>query len=109
MSTITPHLWFDTQAVEAAEFCAGVFPDSAVTSVTTLRDTLGGDCDVVSFCLWGQDFMAISAGPLFTINPSVSFIVNFDPSRGDDAAGVLDRVWAQLADGGTVLMPLDVY
>jgi predicted 3-demethylubiquinone-9 3-methyltransferase (glyoxalase superfamily) len=39
MSTITPHLWFDTQAKEAAEFYAAVFPDSSVTSVTTLRDT----------------------------------------------------------------------
>ena len=109
MSTITPHLWFDTQAVEAAEFYAAVFPDSSVTSVTTLHDTPSGDCDVVSFRVWGQDFQAISAGPLFSINPSISFIVNFDPSRENDAAGLLDRVWAQLADGGTALMPLDTY
>jgi predicted 3-demethylubiquinone-9 3-methyltransferase (glyoxalase superfamily) len=109
MSTITPHLWFDTQAREAAEFYAAVFPDSSVTSVTTLRATPSGDSDVVSFRVWGQDFMAISAGPVFTINPSVSFIVNFDPSRNDDAADLLDLVWAQLADDGTVLMPLDAY
>ena len=64
MSTITPHLWFDTQAKEAAEFYAAVFPDSSVTSVTTLRDTPSGDCDIVAFRVWGQDFMAISAGPL---------------------------------------------
>jgi predicted 3-demethylubiquinone-9 3-methyltransferase (glyoxalase superfamily) len=109
MSTITPHLWFDTQAKDAAEFYARVFPDSSVTNVTTLRDTPSGDCDVVSFRVRGQDFMAISAGPLFTINPSISFLVNFDPSRDDDAAGLLDRVWAQLVDGGSVLMPLDAY
>jgi len=109
MSTITPHLWFDTQAKEAAEFYAAVFPDSSVTSVTTLHDTPSGDCDVVSFRVWGQDFMAISAGPLFTINPAISFIVNFDASRDDDAPDLLDRVWAELAAGGAVLMPLDAY
>jgi predicted 3-demethylubiquinone-9 3-methyltransferase (glyoxalase superfamily) len=53
--------------------------------------------------------MAISAGPLFTTNPSISFIVNFDPSRDDDAAELLDLVWAQLAADGTVLMQLAVY
>lgn len=109
MSKITPHLWFDTQATEAAEFYSAVFPDSAVTNVTTLPDTPGGDCDVVSFRVWGQDFMAISAGPLFTINPSISFIVNVDPSRDDDAEELVDRLWAQLADGGTTLMPLGEY
>lgn len=109
MSTITPHLWFDTQARQAADYYAQVFPDSSVMNVTTLRDTPSGDCDAVSFRVWGQDFMAISAGPLFTINPAVSFIVNFDPSRDDDAAILLDRIWAQLADGGTALMPLEAY
>jgi predicted 3-demethylubiquinone-9 3-methyltransferase (glyoxalase superfamily) len=109
MSTITPHLWFDTQATDAAEFYAAVFPDSSVTNVTTLRDTPSGDCDVVSFRVWGQDFMAISAGPMFVINPSISFIVSFDPSRDEDAAGLLDQVWAQLVDGGSALMPLDAY
>ena len=109
MSKITPHLWFDTQAKEAAEFYSEVFPDSQVTNVTTLRDTPSGDCDVVSFTVWGHDFMAISAGPLFEINPSISFIVNFDPDSVPDAAEALDRVWAQLADGGNELMPLGEY
>ena len=81
MPKITPHLWFDTQARDAAELYSAVFPDSRVTSVTTLRDTPSGDCDVVSFTLWGHEFMAISAGPLFKINPSISFIVNFGPGR----------------------------
>ena len=80
MSKITPHLWFDTQAKEAAGFYSEVFPRSHVTHVTTLRDTPTGDCDVVSFTVWDRDFMAISAGPLFEINPSISFFVNFDPS-----------------------------
>src|SRR5688500_15900760 len=106
---ITPHLWFDTQAREAADFYCSVFPDSRVTSVTTIHDTPSGDCDVVDFQLHGQPFMAISAGPLFKFNPSVSFIVNFDPSRANDAAGRLDRTWAALMDGGTALMPLGEY
>jgi predicted 3-demethylubiquinone-9 3-methyltransferase (glyoxalase superfamily) len=109
MSKITPHLWFDTQAKEAAEFYSGVFPESAVTNLTTLRGTPGGDCDVVSFRVWGQEFQAISAGPLFTINPSISFIVNFDPARDDAAAAVIDRVWGRLEGGGSVLMPLGEY
>ena len=109
MSKITPHLWFDTQAKEAAELYREVFPDSQVTNVSTLHDTPGGDCDVVSFKVWGHDFMAISAGPLFAINPSISFIVNFDPRSVRDAAAVLDDVWAQLADGGNASMPLDEY
>jgi len=109
MGTITPHLWFDTQAVEAAEFYAAVFPSSSVTSVTRLRDTPSGDCDVVAFNVWGQDFLAISAGPLFSINPSISFIVNFDPSREARAAELVDEVWGRLIDGGTALMPLGEY
>jgi predicted 3-demethylubiquinone-9 3-methyltransferase (glyoxalase superfamily) len=72
---IVPHLWFDKEAKEAAEFYASVFPDSRVTHITTLHDTPSGDCDVVSFELSGQPFMAISAGPLFTFNESISFIV----------------------------------
>ncbi len=109
MSKITPHLWFDTQAREAAELYAEVFPGSQVNNVTTLRGTPGGDCDVVSFTVWGHDFMAISAGPLFEINPSISFIVNFDPGSVPDAAQALDRVWARLGDGGRELMPLGEY
>jgi len=109
LSKITPHLWFDTQAREAAEFYCTVFPDSGVTNVTTLRDTPSGDCDVVAFRVWGQEFMAISAGPLFTINPSISFFVNVDPGRDDGAEELVDRLWAGLAEGGTTLMPLDEY
>jgi predicted 3-demethylubiquinone-9 3-methyltransferase (glyoxalase superfamily) len=106
---ITPHLWFDTQAREAAGFYCSVFPGSRVESVTTLHDTPSGDCDVVSFNLCGQPFMAISAGPLFKFNPSVSFMVNFDPSRDPQAREHLDAAWAALIEGGQALMPLDAY
>jgi predicted 3-demethylubiquinone-9 3-methyltransferase (glyoxalase superfamily) len=106
---IVPHLWFDTEAREAASFYCSVFPDSSITNLTALHDTPSGDCDVVSFTLWGHAFMAISAGPLFRFNPSISFMVNFDPARDTDATARIDEAWAKLSEGGTVLMPLDRY
>ncbi len=103
------HLWFDAEAREAAEFYASVFPDGRIHSVTMLRDTPSGDGEVVRFSLAGQPFIAISAGPEFRFNPSISFIVNFDPSRDAEAAAHLDALWSPLADGGLVRMPLDAY
>ncbi len=92
---IVPHLWFDTQAREAAEFYASIFPGSRVTHVTTIHDTPSGDADIVSFELAGQPFMAISAGPAFTFNESVSFIVKCDTQEE------IDYYWERLtADGG---------
>jgi predicted 3-demethylubiquinone-9 3-methyltransferase (glyoxalase superfamily) len=109
MKGITPHLWFDKEAKEAAEFYTSLFPDSKITNITTLHDTPSGDCDVVSFKLSGQPFMAISAGPLFKFNPSVSFIVNFDPSREKNAREKIDALWEKLSQGGATLMPLQQY
>ena len=80
-----------------------------MTDVTTIHDTPSGDSDLVSFELWGQKFMAISAGPYFKLNPSVSFIVNFDPSREKDAREKINEIWIKLSEDGTVLMPLDKY
>lgn len=104
-----PHLWFDQEAQEAADFYTSLFPKSKVTNVTTLHDTPGGDSEVVSFELWGYELMAISAGPLFKFNPSISFMVNFDPSQDNKAKERIDRVWDKMAEGGKVLMPLDSY
>ncbi len=106
---ITPHLWFDKEAKEAAEFYASVFPNSKVTNFITLRNTPSGDADLVSFELSEQPFMAISAGPLFKFNPSISFILNFDPSRDKNARKNLDAMWEKMSQGGTALMPLDKY
>jgi predicted 3-demethylubiquinone-9 3-methyltransferase (glyoxalase superfamily) len=103
MYKLTPHLWFDTQAVEAAEFYASTFPDSRVADVSTLHDTPSGDTDVVSFELCGQPFMAISAGPLFRFTPAVSFVVRCR------STGEVDELWEALSEGGTALMPLDSY
>lgn len=107
---IIPHLWFDKEAREAVEFYISAFGNSSkITNLTTLHDTPSGDADIVSFELAGQPFMAISGGPLFKFNPSVSFIVNFDPSRDPHARANLDALWAKLSAGGMVLMPLDRY
>jgi predicted 3-demethylubiquinone-9 3-methyltransferase (glyoxalase superfamily) len=103
MPTITPHLWFDKEAVEAAEFYCATLPDSKITSVSTIHDTPSGDCDIVSFELMGQPFQAISAGPLFKFTPAISFLVRC--STPDQ----VDAVWSKLSEGGEALMPLDSY
>lgn len=109
MQKIMPHLWFDTQAKEAANFYTSLFPNSSITATTTLPDTPSGDCDVVTFNLNGHDFMAISAGPLFKPNPSISFMLNFDPSKDSNAKAQLTELWGKLLDGGKALMPLQEY
>ena len=109
MPKIIPHLWFDNQAVEAAEFYTGIFPDSHVTGTSRLFDTPSGDCDLVYFELAGHPFQAISAGPEFVFNPSISFMLNFDPSRDNRARERLDESWNELSRGGKALMPLDAY
>ena len=91
MKPITPHLWFDKEAREAAEFYCSVFPNSKITNVTTLRETPTGDCDIVSFELSGQPFMAISAGPLFKFNESISFMVYCDTQAE------IDSYWKKLS------------
>jgi predicted 3-demethylubiquinone-9 3-methyltransferase (glyoxalase superfamily) len=53
----------------------------------------------------GQPFVAINAGPLFKFNPSISFIVNFNPPKDKNARENLDVLWEKLAQGGTALMP----
>ncbi len=103
MKKITPHLWFDKQAREAAEFYVSLLPGSRVTSVRPLSGTPSGDCELVSFVLAGQRFMAISAGPFFKFNPSVSFQIRCGTKEEVDA------IWEQLSPGSKVLMPLDSY
>ena len=80
---IVPHLWFDKEAREAAAFYCSLFPDSTITSITTLHDTPSGDCDVVSFRLAGHPFMAISAGPLFTNRSDGTMKGRFSPAGSD--------------------------
>jgi predicted 3-demethylubiquinone-9 3-methyltransferase (glyoxalase superfamily) len=88
---IVSHLWYDKEAKEAANFYCSVFPDSRITNVTTLQGTPGGDTDIVTFELFGQEFMAISAGPLFKFNESISFMVYCDTQEE------IDRYWEKLS------------
>jgi predicted 3-demethylubiquinone-9 3-methyltransferase (glyoxalase superfamily) len=91
MPTITPFLWFDTQAEEAMNFYASVFERSRVISV----NRAGGKVMTVEFELEGQKFMALNAGPAFTFNESISFFV------GCETQQEIDGYWDKLtADGG---------
>jgi predicted 3-demethylubiquinone-9 3-methyltransferase (glyoxalase superfamily) len=105
MKPIRPHLWFDTQAQEAAELYTSVFPDSKIDKIVTLRNVPSptGRSDSVYFELAGQPFVAISAGPLFTFNPSISFLVACQ-TRPE-----VDAYWAKLRPGGSELMELGQY
>ena len=73
MARITPHLWYAKEAEEAARFHASIFPDSRVDRVTALAsDSPSGPAvsvKAVEFTLFGQPFMAISAGPLERFHP----------------------------------------
>ena len=96
---ITPHLWFVDNAEEAARFYASIFPDSRVDRVTPIpADTPSGPAGsvaVVEFTLFGQAFMAISAGPLDPLNHAISFVVNCANQAE------VDRYWDALLDGGS--------
>ena len=96
---ITPFLWYAEKADEAAAFYAGIFPESRVNAVNAMpvESPSGppGSVKVVEFELFGQAFVAMSAGPLDPFNHAVSFVVNCD-----DQAEV-DRYWNALLEGGT--------
>ncbi len=117
MQKITPHLWFDKEAKEATAFYVSLFENSypptdssRIENITTITGTPSGDCDIVTFTLLGQQFMAMSAGPYFKLNPSISLFVTFD-SEKDSLAGEasIQAVWSKLVDGGKVLMPYNTY
>ncbi len=104
MQKITPHLWYDTQAKEAAELYISIFgKNSRIKDVTTIHNTPSGDAEIVTFELYGQEFMAISAGPFFKLNPSVSFMVSVK------TPAEVDVLWQKLLPGGKVMMELGAY
>ena len=92
--SIYPCLWFDGNAKEAAEFYCSVFENSKVGSDNKI---------VVEFELAGQRFIGLNGGPMFTKNPSVSFLVVYETEEE------IDKAWAKLSEGGMPLMPLDKY
>jgi predicted 3-demethylubiquinone-9 3-methyltransferase (glyoxalase superfamily) len=97
-SKIYTHLWYATEAEEAAKFYASIFPDSRVDGVTPLLSESPsgppGSVKVVDFTLLGQRFQAISAGPHHEFNDAISIVVLCD----DQAE--LDRYWNALLGGG---------
>jgi predicted 3-demethylubiquinone-9 3-methyltransferase (glyoxalase superfamily) len=103
MEKITPHLWFDKEAEEAAELYISVFKDSKFNSTTTLHNTPSGTVDIVTLELMGQEFTLISAGPLFKFNPSISFLLACKTKNEVEA------LWEKLSEGGTALMELGEY
>ncbi|MCQ6963729.1 VOC family protein [Methanolobus chelungpuianus] len=103
MQKIVPHLWFDKEAVEAAEFYTSLFGNSRVKNRTVLPDTPSGTAETVAIELAGQEFMLLSADPLFRFNPSISFLV------ACDTKDEVDTLWKRLSEGGNALMPLGAY
>ncbi len=98
---ITPCLWFDHQAEEAANYYVGIFPNSRVTAVTRypnagqeVHHQKAGSVMVVAFELDGQSFTALNGGPIFTFNEAVSLQVN---CKTQDE---IDYYWNKLGAGG---------
>ena len=97
MKAIVPNLWFDGNAVEAAEFWVSVFPASRVLSTTRYPEGApgpAGEVMTVEFELFGQRFTGINGGPQFPFTEAVSFLV----PCADQAE--VDHYWAVLSEGG---------
>jgi predicted 3-demethylubiquinone-9 3-methyltransferase (glyoxalase superfamily) len=98
MQKITPCLWFDNQAEEAAEFYASIFRNSKITHVSRYSESAAkkagktpGSALTVTFQLEGQDFMALNGGPLFTFSPAISLMVTCETQEE------IDRIWDRLS------------
>lgn len=97
MPKITPFLWYDTQAEEAAKFYTSIFPNSRITKVKRFEETGPSGTEtvtVVEFELDGQRFQAMSAGPLFKFNESISMVVDCKSQEE------VDYYWEKLTSGG---------
>lgn len=101
MPKITPFLWFDSEAEEAAKFYASVFKNSKITSITRYGDAGAkaagrpkGMAMTVAFELGGQPFVALNGGPVFKFTEAVSFVVNCQTQEE------VDYYWGNLTEGG---------
>jgi predicted 3-demethylubiquinone-9 3-methyltransferase (glyoxalase superfamily) len=95
---ITPFLWFDHQAEEAANFYTSIFGNSRVTAVTRYGEAgpgPKGSVMTVAFQLAGQPFVALNGGPVFKFTEAISFVVNCETQQE------VDEVWEKLSEGGT--------
>jgi predicted 3-demethylubiquinone-9 3-methyltransferase (glyoxalase superfamily) len=94
---ITPFLWFDSQAEEAANFYISIFKNSKVLMVTRYGDAgpgPKGTVQTIAFELEGQRFSALNGGPHFKFNEAISFVVNCDTQEE------VDEYWERLTEGG---------
>jgi len=103
MQKIVPHLWFDTQAIEAAGFYTSLFDDSRIVSTSKMESTPSGTVESATIILSGQEFALLSAGPFFKFTPALSFSVACGTKEE------ADRIWNVLREGGSELMPLGEY
>ena len=110
MSKIGACLWLNGQAEEAAAFYTHIFPNSRITGTTHYtevgREFHGhepGSVMTVEYEIDGFSFTALNGGPDFSLNPAISFFVR------SESADEVNRLWSELAAGGTVHMPLDTY
>jgi len=97
MQKITPFLWFDDQAEEAANFYVSIFKNSKVGRVTRYGEAGPGPKGTamsVTFELDGQEFFALNGGPLFSFTPAISFFVNCETQQE------VDDLWEKLSAGG---------
>ncbi|HEL2056651.1 TPA: VOC family protein [Streptococcus suis] len=102
MQTIIPHLWYDTEAKEAVAFYVELF-GGKIDWTYTITDTPSGDSDLIQFQLGDMTLAAISAGPYFKLNESMSLMVNV--ANKDEVT----CLYQTLSEGGRVLMPLGEY
>lgn len=103
-------LWFDNNAAAAVQFYQTVFPDMQVGRVLRygkegfeIHQRPEGSVMSIDFMIWGTDFQAINGGPVFRMNPSISFFILCDTAT--EAEGF----WNALSEEGQILMPLDRY
>jgi predicted 3-demethylubiquinone-9 3-methyltransferase (glyoxalase superfamily) len=97
MPMITPNLWFDTEAQQAAEFYCSVFPNSKITNISYYGEAGPGEAGTVltvEFELDGQQYTGINGGPMFHFDEAISFLINC----ADQAE--VDYYWNALLDGG---------
>jgi predicted 3-demethylubiquinone-9 3-methyltransferase (glyoxalase superfamily) len=97
MQKITPHLWFNDNAEEAARFYTSIFKGSRINDIVRYGDEgpgIKGTVMSVTFQLHGQDFYALNGGPVFTFSPAISLFVNCETQ--DE----VDELWERLSEGG---------
>ncbi len=103
INKVMAHLWFDKEAVEAGEFYLKVFKNSKLLNKTKIPGTPSGDVGSVTLAIEDLNLMMISAGPYFTVNPSVSFVVSCTSKEE------VKHYWDAFIEGGKAMMPLDTY